>query len=92
MEKRNKIPGWVWLGALAAGLIPYRAKRDKETGAFDLGSLLWSVKKTPGEESDTYAFELLPLLGGRTFIFFLWKFTRERKKTISFTGSKAGEG
>lgn len=78
MEKQEKIIGRVCLGALAAGLIPYRIEQDKETGAFDVGSLIWSVKKTVGEESDTYALELLPLLGGKRFTFFRWSFTKER--------------
>ena len=80
MEKRDKIVSRIWLGVLlATGLIPYRAEQDKETGAFDVGSLIWSVKKTPGEEHDTYAFELLPLLGGKRFTFFRWSFTKDRK-------------
>ena len=78
-EKQDKIIGRICLGALAAGLIPYRVKQDKETGAFDLRSLIWSAKKTPGVESNAYAFELLPLLGGRRFTFFRWSFTKNRK-------------
>ena len=46
-------------------MTPYRVQVDKETGAMEVGSLLWSVKKTPGEERDTYTFELLPLVGSK---------------------------
>ncbi len=79
MEKQDKSIGRVWLGAIAAGLIPYRIKQDKKTGAFEINSLIWSVKKTPSEESNAYAFELLPLLGGKRFTFFRWSFTKEHK-------------
>lgn len=65
MKNLGKIIGRVCLGALAAGLIPYRVKQDKETGTVEVGSLLWAVKKTPGAGRDTYTFELLPLLGGK---------------------------
>lgn len=51
------------LGALAAGMTPYRIQYDKETKGFELNSLLWAVKKTPGEERDKYTIELLPLFG-----------------------------
>lgn len=80
MKKRDKSIGRVWLGALALGLIPYRVKQDKETGAFDVVSLIWSLKKTPNEENDAYAFELLPLLGGKRFTFFRWSFTKEQEQ------------
>ncbi len=62
MSKLGKFIGGAALGALAASLIPYRFQRDKETGAFELGALLWGLKKTPGEEQDTYTVELLPFL------------------------------
>ena len=65
MKNLGKIIGKICLGALAASLIPYHVKLDKETGAMEVGSLLWSVKKTPGEERDTYTFELLPLVGSK---------------------------
>jgi len=64
MSKLGKIIGGVALGALAASLIPYRFRKDKETGEFELGALLWGLKKTPGEEQDTYSIELLPFIGG----------------------------
>lgn len=53
------------LGALAAGMTPYRIQYDKETKGFELNSLLWAVKKTPGEERDKYTIELLPLFGAK---------------------------
>ena len=59
----NKLTKLVFAG-LAAGLVPLYVKRDKEAGSFEVGGLLWSVKKTPGEERDNYTIELLPLLGG----------------------------
>ena len=62
MSKLGKIVGGVALGALAAGLIPYRFRKDKETGEFELGALLWGLKKTPGDEQDTYTVELLPCI------------------------------
>lgn len=65
MSKLGKIVGGVALGALAAGLIPYRFRKDKETGEFELGALLWGLKKTPGEEQDTYTVELLPCIRRR---------------------------
>lgn len=64
MSKLGKIIGGVAIGALAAGLIPYRFRKDKETGEFELGALLWGLKKTPGEEQDTYSVEFLPFIGG----------------------------
>ena len=80
MEKRDKSISRVWLVALAVGLIPYHVKQDKETGAFDVVSLIWSLKKTPNEKGDAYAFELLPLLGGKRFTFFRWSFTKEQEQ------------
>ncbi|MBQ2061380.1 MAG: hypothetical protein II458_01770 [Oscillospiraceae bacterium] len=46
--------------ALLAGLVPYHFKKDEETGGFEAGGLLWSVKKTPGEEKDNYIINILP--------------------------------
>lgn len=62
MKSLTKIIGTVTLGALTVSLLPHRFKKDKETGAFELGAVLWSLKKTPGEERDTYTVELLPFL------------------------------
>lgn len=63
MKNLGKIIGAVTLGALAASVIPYRFKRDEDTGAYELGALLWSLKKAPGKEEDTYTLQFLPLLG-----------------------------
>ena len=49
--------------ALAAGLIPYRFRSDKEKGSYEVGGLLWSLKKDRGEEKDNYTVELLPFIG-----------------------------
>ena len=65
MNKLGKIIGKLTLGALAASVLPYRFQMDRDTGAFEVGSLLWAVKKTPGTERDTYTVELLPLFGGK---------------------------
>lgn len=65
MKNLAKLIGTVTLGAFAVSMIPYRFKKDKETGAYEVGALLWSLKKTPGEEQDTYTVEFLPLLGGK---------------------------
>ena len=57
MKHRSFIRGIV-LGVLLASVIPYSVKKDKETGTVEVRSLLWGVKKTPGEEGedrDTYA-------------------------------------
>ena len=47
--------------ALAAGMIPYLVKTGDDS-SLEVRALLWAVKKTPGEERDTYTAELLPLL------------------------------
>ena len=47
--------------ALAVGMIPYLVKMGDDS-SLEVRALLWSVKKTPGEEQDTYTAELLPLL------------------------------
>ena len=62
MKKIVKIIGAASAAALAAALVPYRFKSDKESGEFELGGLLWNLKKTAGEEEDTYTMELLPFL------------------------------
>ena len=43
------------LGAFAASIIPYRIRNDKEAGTLEVRSLLWGVKKTPGEGKDHYS-------------------------------------
>ncbi|MBO4420046.1 MAG: hypothetical protein J5789_09530 [Oscillospiraceae bacterium] len=52
--KIGKVVGKIALGALVASLIPYRVQSDKETGTCEVRSLLWGVKKTPGEEKNSY--------------------------------------
>lgn len=65
MKNLGKIIGRVCAGAVAASLIPFRFSRDKQTGAFKIGALLWAVKKTPGEDHDRYELELLPFVGSK---------------------------
>lgn len=43
------------LGALVLSLIPYQVKQDKETGAFEIRSLLWGWRKTPPAEGEDKA-------------------------------------
>lgn len=62
MKKIVKIIGAAGAVALAAGLVPYHFTSDKESGEFELGGLLWNLKKTTGEEEDTYTMELLPFM------------------------------
>lgn len=62
MKKIIKIIGAAGAVALAAGLVPYHFQSDKESGEFELGGLLWNLKKTAGEEEDTYTMELLPFM------------------------------
>ena len=52
--KIGKVVGKIALGALVAGLIPYRFRSDKESGTCEVRSLLWGLKKTPGEEKNSY--------------------------------------
>lgn len=65
MKKLGKFIGKLTLGALAASVVPYRFQKDKDTGSFEVSSLLWAVKKTPGRERDKYTIELLPLFGSK---------------------------
>ena len=62
MKKSISI-GRICVGALAAALIPYHIGLGRKDGSIELDSLLWSMKKVPGEKRDNYIFELLPLLG-----------------------------
>lgn len=62
MKKIVKIIGAAGAVALAAGLVPYHFTSDKESGEFELGGLLWNLKKTTGKEEDTYTMELLPFM------------------------------
>ena len=45
----------VALGALVLSAIPYQFKKDEETGTLDVRSLLWGLKKTPGEDHFSFA-------------------------------------
>ena len=62
MKKIVKIIGAAGAVAAAAALIPYHFKNDKESGEFELGGLLWKLRKETGEEEDTYTMELLPFI------------------------------
>ena len=53
--KYGKMIGRVALGALALSVIPYQFKKDEETGAVEIRSLLWGWKKTPPAEGETKA-------------------------------------
>lgn len=50
--------GRVGLCLMAAGMIPYRFRQDKETGGLEVRSLLWGVRKTPGEGKDNWSFAI----------------------------------
>ena len=63
MKNHGKIIRKLTLSLLAAGMVPYRIKKDEYTGAFEVGSLLWGLKKTPGGERDKYTLDLFPLIG-----------------------------
>ena len=59
--KVGKIIGRAALGAVVLSVIPYKIKKDKETGIFEVRSLLWGVRKTPrgeGEEKDHCSFAI----------------------------------
>lgn len=60
MKGFGKFIGGFCLGALVASAIPYSVKRDEETGALEIRSLLWALRKTPGEEKDNIAFAIPP--------------------------------
>lgn len=56
--KLGKIIGVTAAGALLLSFIPYQVRKDGETGAVEVRSLLWGVKKTPGREKDRYTFAI----------------------------------
>ena len=59
--KAGKIICRVALGALVLSAIPYQFKKDEETGAVEVRSLLWGWKKIPrgeGETKDHYSFAI----------------------------------
>lgn len=65
MKKLAKILSTIGAISLAASIVPYYVRKDEETGTFEIGGLLWSLKKTPGEEKDNYTVELLPFKNGK---------------------------
>ena len=56
--KIGKFIGRAVLGALVLSAIPYQFKKDKETGTLEIRSLLWGLRKTPGEDKDHYSFAI----------------------------------
>lgn len=48
------------LNLLVFSMIPYRFKKDAETDALEVRSLLWGVRKTPCEGKDRWAFAIPP--------------------------------
>ena len=61
--KLGKMIGVAALGALVLAAIPYKFKKDEETGVREIRSLLWAWRKTPareGETKDHYAFAMPP--------------------------------
>ena len=61
--KIGKVVGGIVVGALLVSMIPYSFQKDEETGAMEIRSLLWALRKTPrkdGEEKDHYTFALPP--------------------------------
>ncbi|MBP5295389.1 MAG: hypothetical protein J6Y95_06690 [Lachnospiraceae bacterium] len=61
--KASKVIGNLILAALIVSSIPYQFKKDSETGALEIRSLLWGFRKTPrkgGETKDHYAFAIPP--------------------------------
>ena len=48
------------LGLLVFSMIPYRFKKDAETDALEVRSLLWGVRKTPVGGKDQWAFAIPP--------------------------------
>ena len=65
MKKLFKILGGLGAAALAAGLIPCRFISDEDSGSYEVGGLLWSLKKSAGQERDNYTVEFFPGLGKR---------------------------
>ena len=56
--KIGKIIGCAAAGALLLSAIPYRVRKDKETGTMEVRSLLWCLKKTPGEDKNHFVFAM----------------------------------
>ena len=63
MKKSAKIISAASAAVVAAAIAPYRFNVDKETGEFEMGGLLWNLKKVPNEEGGAdISFQLLPFL------------------------------
>lgn len=62
MKKLGRVIAGVCAGALTAGLTPYRVKREKDTGVYEVKSLLWAVKKTPMDGRDFIVLEIFPFI------------------------------
>ena len=56
--KTGKNIGCAVLGALALAVIPFQCKKDEETGTLEVRSLLWGLRKTPGDGKDHYSFAI----------------------------------
>ena len=60
---KKKIIARIAAGFLLVSAIPYSVKKDKETGALEIRSLLWVYIKTPkkeGENRDHCSFAMPP--------------------------------
>ena len=57
MKKKNLV-GILCLGVLTAGMIPFSVKNDRETGAFEVRSLLWGVRKSYRDGKKYYSFAM----------------------------------
>ena len=44
--------------ALVLSAIPYRFRKDEESGAVEIRSLLWGLRKNPGEDHDNFSFAI----------------------------------
>ena len=56
--KFGKIIGGGAALALLLSVIPYQVRKDEASGAVEVRSLLWGVRKTPGGETDRYTFAI----------------------------------
>ena len=50
--KSVKIIAIAALGALVLSAIPYQFKKDEETGALEIRSLLWGWRRTPDADEE----------------------------------------
>lgn len=56
--KIGKLIGGIAAGTLLLAAVPFRIRKDEETGAFELRSILWGLRKIPGEEKNGYTFAM----------------------------------